>query len=112
MIEMGGEGHADRDAVRGAKRSDTRRYREHLQRCNAPGPRGRHQTISVIQWTGSTVAAIAGVAVLAGCAVVGVAGAVVGTAVSVTGTVVGTGVKVVGKVVEKTVDIVTPSGPK
>lgn len=67
----------------------------------------------------AAVAVVASLAVLGGCAVVavagavvGVAGAVVGTAVSVTGAVVGTGVKVAGKVVEKTVDAVTPSPSK
>ncbi len=44
---------------------------------------------------------------LGGCAVVTVAGAVVGAAVTVTGAVVSTGVKVTGKVVEKTIDVVS-----
>ena len=47
-------------------------------------------------------------AVLPGCAVVTVAGAVAGAAISVTGAVVSTGVKVTGKVIEKTIDIATP----
>ena len=47
-------------------------------------------------------------AVLPGCAVVSVAGAVAGAAISVTGAVVSTGVKVTGKVIEKTIDVVTP----
>jgi hypothetical protein len=49
-------------------------------------------------------------AVVSGCAVVTVAGAVGGAAISVAGAVVSTGVKVTGKVVEKTIDIVTPGG--
>lgn len=48
-------------------------------------------------------------ATLGGCAVVGVAGAVVGAAVSVTGAVVSTGVEVTGKVVGAGIDAVTPS---
>ena len=47
-------------------------------------------------------------AVLPGCAVVTVAGAVAGAAISVTGAVLSTGVKVTGKVIEKTIDVVTP----
>lgn len=57
---------------------------------------------------------IATTAVLQGCAVVTVAGAVVGTAASVAGTAVSTAADVAGaavrttaKVVEKTVDVVT-----
>ena len=49
-----------------------------------------------------------GLSLLAGCAVVEVAGAAAGAAISVTGAVVSTGVKVTGKVIEKTVDAVTP----
>jgi hypothetical protein len=41
VIEMPPEGRARQDAMRGAKRSDTRRYREHLQRRSAPGSRGQ-----------------------------------------------------------------------
>ena len=48
-------------------------------------------------------------ALLAGCAVIDVAGAAAGAAISVTGAVVSTGVKVTGKVIEKTIDAVTPS---
>ena len=47
-------------------------------------------------------------ALLPGCAVVSVAGAVAGAAISVTGAVVSTGVKVTGKVIEKTIDVVSP----
>ena len=50
----------------------------------------------------------AALAVLPGCAVVSVAGAVGGAAISVTGAVVSTGVKVTGKVIEKAIDGVTP----
>jgi len=49
-------------------------------------------------------------ALLGGCAVVSVAGSVVGAAVDVTSAVVTTTVKVTGKVVEKTIDAVTPAG--
>lgn len=56
-----------------------------------------------------TVLILAASALLAGCAVVEVAGAAAGAAISVTGAVVSTGVKVTGKVVEKTIDAVTPS---
>ena len=48
------------------------------------------------------------VALLPGCAVVSIAGAVAGTAISVAGAVVSTGVKVSGKVIEKTIDIAVP----
>jgi uncharacterized lipoprotein YbaY len=51
---------------------------------------------------------LAAAALLAGCAVVDVAGAAAGAAISVTGAVVSTGVKVTGKVIEKTIDVVTP----
>ena len=53
-------------------------------------------------------AAALALAMLPGCAVVSVAGAVAGAAISVTGAVVSTGVKVTGKVIEKTIDVVTP----
>ncbi len=57
-----------------------------------------------------TVLAAASATLLAsGCAVVSVAGAVVGTTISVAGAVVGTTVSVAGKVVEKTIDVVVPS---
>lgn len=46
-------------------------------------------------------------AVLQGCAVVSVAGAVAGAAIDVTSAVVTTTVKVTGKVVEKTIDAVS-----
>lgn len=54
------------------------------------------------------IAGALALAVLPGCAVVTVAGAVAGAAISVTGAVVSAGVKVTGKVIEKTVDAVTP----
>jgi uncharacterized lipoprotein YbaY len=57
-----------------------------------------------------TLLILAAAALLAGCAVVEVAGAAAGAAISVTGAVVSTGVKVTGKVVEKTIDVVTPGG--
>jgi len=59
-------------------------------------------------WRIGTLLAL-GAGLLAGCAVVDVAGAAAGAAISVTGAVVSTGVKVTGKVIEKTVDAVTPS---
>ena len=63
-----------------------------------------------MQHTLRTIALVAGLAaLLGGCAVVTVAGAVAGAAISVGGAVVSTGVKVGGKVVEKTVDVVTGS---
>lgn len=52
------------------------------------------------------IALLAGAALVGGCAVVTVTGAVVGAAVSVTGAVVSTGVEVTGKVVGKAVDAV------
>ena len=55
----------------------------------------------------SLLAALA-LALLPGCAVVTVAGAVAGAALSVTGAVVSTGAKITGKVIEKTIDVVTP----
>lgn len=54
------------------------------------------------------VVAGAGAGSLAGCAVIGVAGAVVGATVSVAGAVVSTGVEVTGKVVGAGIDAVTP----
>ena len=58
--------------------------------------------------TSALLTSILALAVLTGCAVVSVAGAVAGAAISVTGAVVSTGVKVTGKVIEKTIDVVTP----
>lgn len=55
-----------------------------------------------------TVALIALVLALPGCAVVTVAGAAAGAAISVAGAVVSTGVKVTGKVIEKTIDVIVP----
>src|SRR5215211_1468339 len=37
--------------MRGAKHSDIRRYREHLQRRSAPVSRGQRGAISLTQWT-------------------------------------------------------------
>ena len=54
------------------------------------------------------IAGALALALLPGCAVVTVAGAVAGAAISVAGAVVSTGVKVTGKVIEKTIDIATP----
>ena len=54
--------------------------------------------------SGCAVVSVAG-------AVVGVAGAAAGAAVSVGGAVVGSTVKVAGKVVEKTIDIAAPGSP-
>lgn len=48
------------------------------------------------------------VALLPGCAVVSIAGAVTGAAISVAGAVVSSGVTVTGKVIGKAVDAVTP----
>jgi len=54
------------------------------------------------------LACLALASLFGGCAVVSVAGSVVGAAVDVTSAVVTTTVKVTGKVVEKTIDAVTP----
>ncbi len=54
------------------------------------------------------LASMLALAVLPGCAVISVGGAVAGAAISVAGAVVSTGVKVTGKVIEKTIDVVTP----
>ncbi len=59
----------------------------------------------------SLAAALLALALLSGCAVVTVGGAVAGAAVSVGGAVVGSTVKVAGKVVEKTIDVVLPGSP-
>ena len=56
-----------------------------------------------------SAALLLGVALLPGCAVVSIAGAVTGAAISVAGTVVSTGVKVTGKVIEKTLDLAVPA---
>ena len=64
-----------------------------------------------MQTTLRLIALLSLAAVMAGCAVVSVAGAAVGAAVSVGGAVVSTGVKVTGKVIEKTIDAVTPDSP-
>ena len=60
------------------------------------------------RFTVALLTSMLALAVLPGCAVVTVAGAVAGAAISVTGAVVSTGVKVTGKVIEKTIDIATP----
>ena len=59
--------------------------------------------------TASTVSGLAACALLSGCAVVSVAGAVAGAAISVTGAVVSTGVEVTGKVIGAGIDAVSPS---
>lgn len=48
-------------------------------------------------------------ALLSGCAVISVAGAVAGAAISVTGAVVSTGIEVTGKVIGAGIDAVAPS---
>jgi hypothetical protein len=56
-----------------------------------------------------TLLTLLATALLGGCAVVTVAGAVAGATISVAGAVVSTGVKVTGKVIEKGVDAVSGS---
>lgn len=52
---------------------------------------------------------LAACALLGGCAVVSVAGAVAGAAISVTGAVVSTGVELTGKAIGAGIDAVSPS---
>jgi hypothetical protein len=79
--------------------------------ASTPRPRRHERAVLVasllvvtLGHSGCAVVSVAG-------AVVGVAGAAAGAAVSVGGAVVGSTVKVAGKVVEKTIDIAVPGSP-